>query len=321
MALKHAKVSAIADGGDTTLVRPSDWNADHTVDAAGLTVLNATSEPSTPASGYISVYGKTIAGGGFLKYMNAAGEDTLVQPHIGQDKVVWFTALGNATTAIQAWGSPALTVVGTATARNWASTSLVTRMKRLGYITTATTAGLLVQMYQGVAQYSVGNGSGLGGFFSVCRFNVSDAATVAGARMFVGMSSSVAAATNVEPNTLTNSVGVAALSTSSNLNIVYGGSASQTAIDLGVNFPANSLSVDAYELVLYAPSNVNNVVGYKVTRLGTSYVAEGTLTAATPGTQLPLNTTALAYRLWRCNNATALACAMDFTSLYIGTDY
>lgn len=29
-SVKHAFVSAIADGADATLVRPSNWNADHT---------------------------------------------------------------------------------------------------------------------------------------------------------------------------------------------------------------------------------------------------------------------------------------------------
>lgn len=32
MAVKHTFVSAIADGGDATLVQPSNWNASHTVD-------------------------------------------------------------------------------------------------------------------------------------------------------------------------------------------------------------------------------------------------------------------------------------------------
>ena len=31
MAVSHAKVSAVPDGGDATLVQPSDWNAGHTV--------------------------------------------------------------------------------------------------------------------------------------------------------------------------------------------------------------------------------------------------------------------------------------------------
>lgn len=33
MAIKHAFTSAKTDGGDATLVRPSDWNASHTLDA------------------------------------------------------------------------------------------------------------------------------------------------------------------------------------------------------------------------------------------------------------------------------------------------
>jgi len=40
MGIAHAKVSAKSDGGDSTLVLPSDWNATHTVDVlapSGLT--------------------------------------------------------------------------------------------------------------------------------------------------------------------------------------------------------------------------------------------------------------------------------------------
>ena len=33
--VKHTKVSAVADGADTTVVRPSDWNADHTLTGLG----------------------------------------------------------------------------------------------------------------------------------------------------------------------------------------------------------------------------------------------------------------------------------------------
>lgn len=36
MAIKHSKVSAKADGADTSLVRPSDWNASHVIDAGSI---------------------------------------------------------------------------------------------------------------------------------------------------------------------------------------------------------------------------------------------------------------------------------------------
>ena len=76
-------------------------------------------------------------------------------------------------------------------------------------------AGNFAGQYSTVAQFTTGDGAGLGGFFYSCRFAFTDAATVSGARAFVGMSSSTSTATNVEPSTLTNSIGVAQLSTDS----------------------------------------------------------------------------------------------------------
>lgn len=40
MALNHPFVSAIADGADTTLVRPSDWNAGHTGNLSNFIAIN-----------------------------------------------------------------------------------------------------------------------------------------------------------------------------------------------------------------------------------------------------------------------------------------
>ncbi len=35
MPITHSKVSAVSDGSDTTLIRPSDWNASHALPTAG----------------------------------------------------------------------------------------------------------------------------------------------------------------------------------------------------------------------------------------------------------------------------------------------
>jgi hypothetical protein len=167
---------------------------------------------------------------------------------------------------------------------------------------------------------TVGDGSGNGGFYKICRFGISDAAAVSGARMFCGVSSSTSAPTNVEPSTLTNSIGMGHGASDTTMHIYYGGSAAQTPIDLGSNFPSNTRSTDAYELALFAPSNSNNTVYYEVTRINTGNVATGTLTG-TAGTALPASTTLLSYqRIWRANNATALAVAYDIMSDYIETD-
>lgn len=287
-----------------------------------INMTGITNEPSTPATGTLNLYSKSIAGRMMPKWMGPSGLDSIVQPMIAMNKVAWWNSIGNATTAPTVVGAAAMTVVsngGTAlTARNVATTSLFTRMKRVGMVSTAT-AGTLGSMRQTTAQYTIGNGSGLGGFTYVSRFGSTD--TIAGARAFVGMTSSTAAPTNVEPNTLTNVIGICKISTSNNWQICYGGSAAQTTIDLGANFPANTASADMYELILYAPTNVNNSVGYRVTRLGTTYQASGTLTAATPGTQLPASTTLLAHNIWKTNNATASVVGLDMVSIYIELDY
>lgn len=281
-----------------------------------------TNEPAVPGAGTVVLYAKSIAGRIMPKWIGPAGVDVPAQPHVGFDKIGWWNPPGGATTVPGVLGFTAPTAVGTATARSVATTNLFRRTRRLGYVSSAT-AGNLSGHYNTAAAsaYTMGTGSGLGGFFYIVRFGTSDAATVAGARQFTGLTSTTAAPTNVEPSTLLNSIGVGHGAADTNLKIFYGGSAAQTPIDLGANFPANTLSVDMYELILFSAPNSNNTVGYRITRLNTGNIAEGTLTAATPGTQLPASTTFLGHRAWRTNNATALAVGIDVASMYISTDY
>lgn len=279
-----------------------------------------TTDQTAPAVGQLRLYGRSLAGRCIPEWVGGCGLNTAAQPLLAQNKVAFWNPPGNATTVPGVLGLAAATVVGTATARNVATTNLLTRMKRLGYVSSSA-AGNYAAWRVAALQHSLGDGTILGGFTFITRFGVSDAATVSGARMFIGMRNSSAAPTNVEPNTITNCIGVAQLSTSSNMQIVYGGSAAQTAIDLGVNFPAGTLSADAYELVLFAPPGVGNTINYRLLRLNTGHVAEGALTAATPGLQLPLSTTLLCPNFFRTNNATNLAVALDICSVYLETDY
>jgi len=193
-------------------------------------------------------------------------------------------------------------------------------MRRLGYVSSAT-AGNLAGPYLAVAQVTIGDGSGNGGFYKLCRFGCSDAATVAGARQFVGVSSTTAAPTNVEPSTLTNCIGVGHGAADTNLKIFYGGSAAQTPIDLGSSFPINTVNTDAYELALFSPPGADNSVYYEVTRINTGDIATGVITGDTSGVALPAPLTLLGYGYhWRCNLATGVAVGLDIMSDYIETD-
>ncbi len=145
------------------------------------------------------------------------------------------------------------------------------------------------------------------------RIAPSDAAVVAGARMFCGFSTATGAPTNIEPNTLTNCVGVGQLSTSSNLHVIHNdGAGTATVIDLGANFPADG-NTNAYSVSFVSLANGTSI-DYTVTRIGTAFVATGTI-----ATDLPVSNVLMAVQLWRTNNATALAVALDLISLYIET--
>lgn len=287
-----------------------------TVDNDGQLVINS-SLATTPSSG-VKLFSKSIAGRLMPSFIGPSGLDASVQPFIARNKVSVWNPPGAATTVPGVWGLAAPSALGTATSRAVTATNMVTRSMRLGYVS-ATTAGAVCGIRAASANWTVGTGTGLGGFTTIIRWCASDAATVAGARMFVGMHVGTGNPTSADPATLVNCIGVAQLSTSNNLHIVHAGSAVQTPIDLGANFPAAGLSTDLYELSLFSHPYANNVVGYRVQRLNTGDVAEGVLNK-TAGTQLPSSSTMLGFRAFRSNNATALAVGIDIVSVYIETD-
>ena len=276
------------------------------------------SDPVPPPVGMMRFYAKSVAGRTLPKYIGSSGLDSFLQPFLARNKIGYWCPPGNATTVPGVLGYTALTVVGTATTRAVSVVNRLTRMRRLGYVST-TTAGALASIRVSTAQVSTGDGSGLGGFFKVTRFAISDAAIVANARMFIGMSATTSAPTNVEPSTLLNCIGIGHGAANSNLFIYHGGSAAQAPIDLGPNFPSNTLSADVYELALFAPPSLAGTVYYEVTRLNTGHVATGTLTGS--GVALPASNTLMTY-MWgyRTNNTTALAVGFDLISDYIETD-
>ena len=276
--------------------------------------------PSAPPSGLLSLFVKSIGGRLMPAVIGPSGLDTSLQPHLGGNRALWWQPLGNTTTVPLTTGIAAATTIGTATARTVATTNILTRVKRLGYVTTTSTAGALCGAYWTVAQFTTGDGTGLGGFTFRYRFSNSDAATVSGARTFVGMSSSTSAFTNVEPSTLTNSFGVAQLSTdATQWYMVYGGSAAQAAIALGTTLGAPTLVNTVFELNMFAYPGTAYQVGYSVVNLGSNVTVAGTLGPGS-ATTLPASTTLLCPRSWRTNNATALVAGIDLCSLYLETD-
>lgn len=276
-------------------------------------------EPTAPSTGNLIIYNKDVAGRIMPKWKGPSGIDTPFQALLAMNKVAIWNAPHNATSVPGVFGFPALTIVGTATARPIAVTNVLTRLGRIGYRSTSV-AGQLCSLRLSSARYTTGNsGSGLGGFFTVIRFGISDpGSVVTGGRMFIGMSSSTSAATNVAPGTLTNVLGLGHNASEGNLSLYHGGSAAQTPIDLGGGFPVSITT--AYELAMFCGPLVNTSVGYRVTNLGTGNIVSGAF-SGTAGTAIPANTTLLGLQMWRTNNATAANVAIDISSVYIETDF
>lgn len=320
----------IPDGQLTYATDTGAWKmgngVDHWLDLSAMAFGNAvtaldmtaTTDPGAAAAGHLTLYAKAIAGRVMAKIVGPSGLDTALQPFLARNKVGYWCPPGNATTLPGVFGYTAPTFVGTPTTRSVSTTNQFTRTRRLGYVSAAT-AGSLTSGRVAVAQITTGTGT-LGGFHKIMRFGISDAAVVATARMFVGISTNVAAPTNVEPSTLTNCIGVGHGAADTNLKLFYGGSVAQTPIDLGVNFPSNTTNTDMYELALFsAPAGAGEIM-YEVTRVNTGRVATGTISPA-GGVALPGSTTLMTYLWWyRTNNATAAAVGFDTFSDYIETD-
>ena len=261
--------------------------------------------------------------GGRLMYgqVGPSGVDYTFQPGMYANKIAYWNPPGNVATVPGLFGMGTLTATGTATAKAVATTNLFSRTRRVQTLSVATVGGLTG--YRGTAlQLTLGSGSvlGGGGFYYVIKFGISDAAAVAGARMFVGLRNISTGPTNVEPSTLTNCIGIGHGAANTNLFIYYGGSAAQAPIDLTALFPSNTRSTDLFELALFNSPSSTNSVSYRVERLNTGDVTSGTLTG-TAGVALPLNTVLLVNNDYRTNNATALAVGLDYVSIYYETDY
>jgi hypothetical protein len=256
-----------------------------------------------------------LGGGAFLRSYDEHGVFRTMQAHIGRNDIGFVVPVG---------GSNVLTSVGLSTTTHGtlasllpASTNRTTRSRRINFAA-GVTAGVASGWYGTAALFSLGGSGTGGGFYASFRGSVRD--NNATAHMFWGMAAlSGAPVATTSPATYVNCIGLAQINGGANLNLVYGGSAAQTAINLGSNFPAGTIDTDSYELIIYAPPDSTNTVYTRVERLKadmTSVVDEHVLTAATPGTQLPANSTFLIPRMYRSNNATAAQAQFGVNAFY-----
>ncbi|MBV8970918.1 MAG: hypothetical protein JO290_01365 [Sphingomonadaceae bacterium] len=284
--------------------------------------------PAAPNAGAVREGVRTWGGRDMLAVRSAQWPEQVLQSLIGRDRVIGWIGRAGAGNLDTLPGTYTPTIVGSLTGRSPATSSLATRAGRVGIVSSAT-AGSAAAMYGGTSAWrwvAVGDGAGNGGFHFVARFVPSDAAAVSGAQMFLGVAASNSAPTTGDPSANVNQIGVGGVAGSSNLQVFAAGGTAQSAIDLGSNFPANSLAVDLYEVHLFSSPFDNTKIAYQVDRNGGStisggFTATGTIANTTPGTTLPATSTVMMPRAYRTNNATALAVGIDISSLVVHTPY
>lgn len=284
------------------------------IDGDGDLLLSEETAPTTPAAAKVKLYAAKMAGRHMPAFMNSSGIVSPVQPLFGSKSVALWTAIAGGA-VMQTQGINA-TVLGTGTLRNPSTTNLFASSRRIGYVSAAT-AGERCGLRYVVPYMWRGNAAGLGGFHAVFRWGWADASLVATGRGFVGLWSGTASpASDVDPDTLTNIVAVGNNNGDTNLQLYAAGGVAQPRLDLGANFPAQTVSTDWYELHLFsAPNGLS--IDYKLLRLNTGHSAEGSITVSA---NLPSATTFIGPIVQRSNGGTAAAVAVDIGGFYSETD-
>ena len=229
---------SVTIGGSTTQVQYNNagtlaGTANLTIDTDYFPILgDQTSPPPTvPASG-AKIYSELKAGRHLCAQIGPSGLQHALQPSLFTNGVSWYIAQGNSTTvSTMGFGN---TITGTATARTVATTSLLTSIRRIGFVTSAATAGSSTGTTHGFEQFWMGNASGLGGFYYVVRFGMSSATTVSTQRNFVGLAATTAVLPNADPSTNQNILGFSVDSKDSSWYFITNGTSGMCATFIGV---------------------------------------------------------------------------------------
>ena len=268
------------------------------------------STPPAPPAGYFGFFAKSQANRIMPAFIGPSGLDSVLQPHMAKNGWAEWKPAGNATT-ISAIGSSALTATGTATAKNYATTSLHTRTTGVDYLVTtaATTAVAGFYAPAAAARYRVTDG-----FHMIFRVAPATGGTVATRRFFCGMSTSTAAPTDVDPSTLTNMCGVGYASADTNWQVYFGGTAT-VKVDTGMAKSAADRT-GPFTVIIFAPPG-GAYIGVKLVDETTGTFFE---TTTSTSTNMMATTTAAGPRAYHSVGGTSSVVGLTLFGGYVETD-
>lgn len=278
--VKHTFTSAKADGGDSTLVQPSNWNAEHVVDQY-LDIPDVVT-PSAPSVGTLRMFAKTRAARATLNSIGPSGIDVAYQPaFFGNTIIMWLPSATTAQTAIGATYTARNNGTGAAQdtpAR--ASTNAMTSMARARFGTGTTATGASGTQTAAAVAWR-GNGASLGGFFFNARFGVETLA--ADQRVFVGLSANNATMA-ADGSTWANTCGLVKDSADSTWQFATRNATTLTKTASGATVTTGQI----LDLYVFTPPNNNATIYVRLVDVitGTIYMDDVAITS-----NLPVNTT------------------------------
>jgi hypothetical protein len=149
-------------------------------------------------------------------------------------------------------------------------------------------------------------------------WGVTDASLLAGARMFAGDTSSIAAPTDIDPRTMTNCIGLVQSPTAALPNNLYfminGSSATPYMIDTGITVALGA----GYKFSIFYTKN-SRVVGLRLSEINTDAVFEQSIDISTLAATNQPTTGSYSSRIWRTNNNNIATSniAIGFAHMYL----
>ena len=196
ITVKHSKVSTIPDEADTSLVRPSDWNADHTLTGT-IDIANGGTGQTTANAAFNALVPSQSGNTG--KYLTTNGTDTSWATNpLGTVTSVNLTA----STGISVSGGP-ITTSGSITVTNTAPDQTVVLNSGTGISTSGTYPNFTVTNTAPDQTVSIASGTGISTSGTYPAFTVTNTgvtSAVAGTGISVSSGTGAVTVTNTAPD-------------------------------------------------------------------------------------------------------------------------
>jgi len=274
-----------------------------------LNLTGIATEPSTPASGILTLYSKNISGRMLPKWRGPSGLDTPFQPALfGKNVVMWNpgatsgVATGTVVTAIAA---------GVATLPT--TTNLYTALRRSVF--TVATGINLQNSLRTESMFFRGASANQGGFFAFCRFGFTT--WTATNRCFVGFTVGTTAVTTGNPSALLNIAGFGIDTADTAFTFMHNDGAGTAVKEAIAGQPALATN-NAYDVYIFCPPNSSEIY-YRMDNL----LTQTTLVNTSINSEMPVNTTMLNFHVAigsGATNAGAGVAAIGLNRIYVETD-